>query len=98
MHHLAGKSDKILKDKFRQNVLQQVPQGEQPPPQLQQQADEVSRNLLTALQSDRKNLMGGDLLRSIFLMAITFVIIALFIKKENFTRYSYSFPNYTKRI
>jgi hypothetical protein len=78
----TGKSDKTLKDNFRQSVLQQVPQGQQPPPQVQQQADEVSRNLISALQSDRKDLMGSDLLRSIILIALAFIIIYLFIKKK----------------
>ncbi len=78
----TGKSDKGLKDNFRQSVLQQVPQGQQPPPQLEQQADEVSRGLISALQSDRKNLMGGDLLRSIILIALAFVILYLFIRKK----------------
>lgn len=78
----SGKGDKVLKDSFKQSVLQQVPRGQQPPPQMEQQADEVSRNLVGALQADRKDLMGGDLLRSIILIALAFVLIALFIKKK----------------
>lgn len=78
----SGKGDKTLKDNFKQSVLQQVPRGQQPSPQMEQQADEVSRDLVGALQTDRKDLMGGDLLRSIILIVIAFVIIALFIKKK----------------
>ena len=78
----SGKGDKGLKDNFKQGVLRQVPQGQEPTPQIAQQADEVSRNLITALHTDRKDLMGGDLLRSIILIALAFGIIFFFIKKK----------------
>ncbi len=78
----GGKSDKTLKDNFRQSALQQVPRGQQPSPQMEQQADEVSRNLISALHTDRENLMGGDLLRSIILIALAFVMLTLFLKKK----------------
>lgn len=78
----SGKNDKTLKENFKQSVLQQVPRGQQPTPQMEQQADEVSRNLIGALQTDRKDLMGGDLLRSIILIALAFVLITLFTRKK----------------
>ncbi|HEY5405623.1 MAG TPA: hypothetical protein VIJ92_00985 [Ginsengibacter sp.] len=78
----SGKSDKSLKENFKQSLLQQVPQGQQPTPQMEQQAEDVSRGLMGALQTDRKDLMGGDLLRSIILMGVAFAIIALFVKKK----------------
>lgn len=78
----SGKSDKTLKDNFKQSALQQVPRGQQPSPQVEQQADEVSRNLINALHTDRKNLMGGDMLRSILLIALALVILWLFLKKK----------------
>lgn len=78
----SGKNDKTLKENFKQSVLQQVPRGQQPSPQMEQQADEVSRNLIGALQTDRKDLMGGDLLRSIILIALAFVLITLFTRKK----------------
>jgi len=78
----SGKGDKALKDNFKQSVLQQVPRGQQPSPQVEQQADDVSRNLIGALQTDRKNLMGSDLLRSLLLIVLAVVIIALFIKEK----------------
>lgn len=78
----SGKGDKTLKDNFKQSALQQVPRGQQPSPQVEQQADEVSRNLITALHTDRKNLMGGDLLRSIILVVLALVLLGLFLKKK----------------
>ncbi|MEO8862473.1 MAG: hypothetical protein ABI358_13685 [Ginsengibacter sp.] len=78
----SGKTDKTLKDNFKQNVLQQVPRGQQPSPQMLQQAEDLSKGLLGALQQDRKNLMGGDFLRSIILIALAFGIIFFFTKKK----------------
>lgn len=78
----SNNNDKSLKDEFKQNVLQQVPRGQQPPPQLEQQAESFSSGLISALRADRKDLMGGDLLRNILLIAIAIVLIGLFIKQK----------------
>jgi hypothetical protein len=78
----SGKGDKMLKDNFKQNVLRQVPQGQQPSSQVEQQADDVSRTLVGALQEDRKDLMGSDLLRSLILIALAFLVLGLFVKKK----------------
>src|SRR5665647_1879977 len=77
-----GPGDKGLKDSIKQNVLHQVPPGQQAPPQLEQQAEDISRGIITALQTDRKALMGGDLLRTIILMSLAIVVMGLFIKKK----------------
>ena len=78
----SNNNDKSLKDEFKQNVLQQVPRGQQPPPQLEQQAEDFSSALISALRTDRKDLMGGDLLRDILLIGATVVLIGLFIKQK----------------
>ena len=62
--------------------MQQVPQGQQPSPQLLQQADDFSRGLITALHEDRKSLMGGDLLRSILLIALAVVLVGLYTRQK----------------
>ncbi len=78
----SGNNDRQLRDSFRQSILHQVPQGQQAPPQLQQQADEISGQFISALKTDRKDLMGSDLLRNIFLIGIAVVLVGLFIKKK----------------
>ena len=78
----SSAGDKALKDNIQQNVLQQVPAGQQAPPQLQQQAEELSRGIITALQADRKALMGSDLLRSFILMSLSLALLALFIIRK----------------
>ena len=78
----SAPGDKDFKDSIKQNVLHQVPAGQQAPPQLEQQAEEISRGIIAALQADRKGLMGSDLLRSTILMALALGIIVLFLKKK----------------
>ncbi len=78
----AGTRDKDIKEQFKQSMLQQTPAGQQPSPQLLQQADQFSRDLVAALHTDRKGLMGGDLLRTILLIGLAAVLIGLFIKKK----------------
>jgi hypothetical protein len=78
----SSKNDTKLRDNFKQSLLQQVPPGQPPSPQVNQQAEDLSRSLIKALQSDRKDLMGGDLLRSVILMGLVFLILWLYIKKK----------------
>jgi hypothetical protein len=82
MASFSGPSDKSLKQNIEQNVLQQVPPGQQAPPQLLQQAQELSREVVSALQSDRRSLMGSDLLRTIILVVLGIVALGLFIKQK----------------
>ena len=74
-----------LKDNIKQNVLHQVPRRPTAPPQLEQQAEQISSGVITALHTDRKNLMGGDLLRTFILITLAVVLLGLFMKKENIT-------------
>lgn len=78
----TGKNDKSIKETFAQSMLRQVPPGQQPSPEMQQQAEETSRSLMSSLEDDRKALMGGDLLRSFILIALAFFMMTLFIRKK----------------
>jgi hypothetical protein len=78
----SGAGDKSLKDNIEQNVLHQVPPGQQAPPELQQKAQELSRGVITALHTDRQGLMGKDLLRTIILMVLGILAIGFFLKKK----------------
>jgi hypothetical protein len=68
----TGQNDKGFRESIKQNMLHQVPPGQPVPPQLEQQAEQTSRGIVSALQSDRKSLMGSDLLRSFVLIALAF--------------------------
>lgn len=78
----TGKGDNEIRDNFKQGMLQQVPRGQQPPPQLMQQADDTSKSIMKALREDRKSLMGGDLMRSILLIALALALIAFYTRKK----------------
>jgi hypothetical protein len=78
----SGKNDKELKDSFKQGMMQQVPRGQQAPPQLEQQATEFSNQLIADLRKDRQGMMGGDLVKSILLIALAAGLIWLFTKKK----------------
>lgn len=77
----SGPNDKAVKDTIKQNMMR-VPAGQQAPPQLEQQADQTSRSLISALESDRKSLMGGDWIRSFILIAMALALMGLYLKKK----------------
>ncbi len=77
----TGPNDKAIRDNFKQSMLR-VPAGQQAPPQLEQQAEQTSRSIISALQTDRKNLMGSDLLRSFILIGLAVLLMGLYLKKK----------------
>ncbi|RNI40250.1 hypothetical protein EFY79_02835 [Hanamia caeni] len=77
----SGPNDKAIRENFKQSMLQ-VPPGQQAPPQLEQQTEQTSRNIINALQSDRKNLMGKDLMRSFILIGLAVLLMGLYLKKK----------------
>lgn len=78
----SSANDKNFKENIQQNILGQVPPGQQAPAELQQRAMQTSSAIIGALQSDRKALMGGDLMRTIILMALGLGLIVFFVKKK----------------
>ncbi|MGN6297197.1 MAG: YfhO family protein [Ginsengibacter sp.] len=77
----SGPNDKAIRENFKQSMMQ-VPPGQQAPPQLEQQAEQTSRSIINALQSDRKSLMGKDLVRSFILIGLAVLLMGLYLKKK----------------
>lgn len=77
-----GPNDQLLKQNFEQGFLQQTRAGQEPSPELRQQAAQISSSLISALQSDRQSHMGSDLLRTIILMVLTLGLMWLYIKRK----------------
>jgi len=77
----SGPNDKAIRENFKQSMMQ-VPPGQQAPPQLEQQAEQTSRSIINALQSDRKSLTGRDLVRSIILIGLAVLLMGLYLKKK----------------
>lgn len=78
----SGPNDSQLKDNFKQSMLQQIPQGQQAPPQLEQKAEAFSSQLISSLHDDRQSMMGGDLMKSIILIGLAGLFIWLFVRKK----------------
>ena len=78
----SGTADNGLKENIQQNIMGQVPPGQQAPPQMVQQAESLSSGIISALRNDRKGLMGGDLLRTVILVALALLALYFFIKKK----------------
>ncbi|HEU5051607.1 MAG TPA: hypothetical protein VFT78_00775 [Hanamia sp.] len=77
----TGPNDTAIRQNFKQSMLRAAP-GQQVPPQMEQQAEQMSHNLISAIQSDRKSLMGKDLFRSFILIGLAALLIALYLKKK----------------
>jgi hypothetical protein len=77
----SGPNDKAIRENFKQSMLQ-VPPGQQVPPQMEQQAEQTSRSIINALQSDRKSMMGRDLVRSLILIGLAVLLMGLYLKKK----------------
>jgi hypothetical protein len=74
----SGKNDNQIKENFAANMMQ----GQQPGPQLQQQANEFGQSIVRALGEDRKGMFGGDLLRTVLFIAAAIVLLGLFAKNK----------------
>ena len=76
----SGENDSRIKESYSQQMLMSVSQGQQPTPQMQEQANEFGQTIVRGLMADRKAMFGGDLLRSLLFMAAAFVLVWLFAK------------------
>jgi len=63
-------------------MLQQIAKGQQPNPQMQQQADDFGKSIVNALHNERSSLFGGDLLRSFLFVALAFGLLFLYVKNK----------------
>ncbi|MEJ8818952.1 YfhO family protein [Lacibacter sp. H407] len=67
----SSPNDSRIKDNMSGAMLQQyTQQGQQVTAEMQQQAETFGRSFITAIQTDRKGLFGGDLMRTVFLLAL----------------------------
>ena len=77
----SGPNDKNFRDNIQQNMTH-AQAGQQVSPQLALQAEQTSRSIISALQSDRQSLMGKDLLRSFVLIGLAILLMGLYLKKK----------------
>ena len=81
MASYSGKGDDQFKQQVVAGVSQQA-QGKQPGADVMQQATSMASSLIQALRTDRQSAYGGDLIRSIVLIALAAVLIGLYLKDK----------------
>ncbi len=75
-------NDNGIKDNMSTAMLQQAAKDQQPTVEMQQQAETFGKSFVTAIQTDRKNLFGSDLLRTFILMGLALLVIWMAVNKK----------------
>ena len=70
MSDFKGTNDSRMKEQYLSNITQQVAQGKQPTPEMQQQATQIVNGWMSALHDDRKSIFQADLVRSILFVVL----------------------------
>jgi hypothetical protein len=70
MSDFKSDTDARVKEGFLSNITQQLAQGKQPTPEIQQQAGQIVSGWMSALHEDRKSIFQADLIRSILLVLL----------------------------
>jgi hypothetical protein len=82
MSDFRSSSDSRFKEGFTANIVQQMAQGRQPTPEMNQQAGQIVNGLMAGLLEDRKSIAGSDLLRSIVLLVLAAGLAGLYIRNR----------------
>ena len=78
----AAPGEKDMKSGLSNMMLQQQAKGQQPTPQMQAQAEDFGKSIVTAMHKDRASLFGSDLLRSFLFVAVAFGFLYLYAKNK----------------
>ena len=78
----AAPGEKDMKSGLTNMMMQQLGKGQQPTPQMQTQAEDFGKSIVTAMHKDRASLFGGDLLRSFLFVAVAFGLLYLYAKNK----------------
>lgn len=70
MSDYKSDTDNRYKENFTSNIIQQMSQGKQPTPEMQQQANQIVNGMMAGLQEDRKGIFGSDLMRTTILVLL----------------------------
>lgn len=77
-----GTNDNAIRESLAGSMLQQMTQGKQATPDMEQQAQGFGTAIISGIKADRKSLYGGDLLRSLIFMALVVGILYFAWKKK----------------
>ena len=78
----TGENDAAIRERLSGSMLQQIAQGQQPTPEMEQQAGTFGRSVVNALKEDRRSLYGGDLLRSALLIVLAGGLLFLYTRNK----------------
>jgi hypothetical protein len=78
--HYQGVNDAQVRERFAQYGMRALSRGQQPTPEIQQQAMSAAGSVMRGLEEDRKSMAGSDLLRSIILIALAASLLGFFIR------------------
>lgn len=77
-----GPNDNRIRDNFAQSIAYQQARGQQPTPEMQQQANSIAQSILSALSEDRKSEFGRDVFRSIIFILLAAALVGAYIKNK----------------
>lgn len=77
-----GEQDKAIAENLTGGMLQQIAQGKQPTPEMEQQASSFGKSFVNALKDDRRSLFGGDLLRSFLFIALAAGLLVYYVRNK----------------
>jgi hypothetical protein len=78
----SSHNDARVKESYAGYVMQGLSQGQQPTPQMQQQAEEVVKGMMNGLRDDRRSLYFTDLVRCIVLIGLAFGLLWAYAKDK----------------
>lgn len=78
----TSSNDAMVRENLSGGMLQQMAQGNQPTPEMQQQANDFGRSVVNALKDDRRSLYGSDLLRSALFILLAAGLLVAYVRKS----------------
>jgi hypothetical protein len=75
-------NDQGIRENMSNAMVQQISGGKQPDADLQQKANAFGKEFTTAIQSDRRSLLGNDLMRSVIFILLGFAIIVGVVRQK----------------
>jgi hypothetical protein len=77
-----GPNDGRIRENFANQMMYQQSQGQQPTPQMQQQANAFGQSLVNGLEEDRKSMFVRDFIRSIVFMGLAALLVWAYIRNK----------------
>lgn len=77
-----GPNDSRIRDNFAQSIAYQQARGQQPTPEMLQQANSIAQATVAALSQDRKAAFGRDVFRSLIFIVLAAALVGGYIRNK----------------